>query len=120
MAVIVAGIRGSRPHAPSRAYLAAGVLRFAAELTPGMHVQLPDGRWAVVADEGTTDDLGRMSIPVLTWGELVTERAGDVDPEYLLVGWGRRVRTRTPAEQRAYTDAVWTADQTEEGNEDEH
>lgn len=118
MAMLVAGIRGSRPHAPSRERLAAGVLRFAVELTPGMHVQLPDGRWAVVADEGSTDNLGRMSIPVVTWGALVAARAESLEPEYLLIGWGRRVRTRTAAEQRAYVEAVYAAAgiENEEGN----
>lgn len=109
---LIAGV--DRPLSSSlagrRGSLAAGFPRFGIELAPGMHVQLGDGRWAVVADEVTLADRGRVSVPVWTWGELVREAAADVEPELLLVGWGVRVRTRTPAEQRAYVDAVWAAD----------
>lgn len=108
---LVAGIdRPLTSSLPSRRdSLAAGFLRFGIELTPGMHVQLGDGRWAVVAGEPSWADRGRVSVPVSTWGELVAEVADEVDPEWLLVGWGVRVRTRTPEEQRQYVDAVWTA-----------
>lgn len=111
---LVAGI--NRPLAASslpsrRDSLAAGFLRFGIELAAGMHVQLGDGRWAVVADEVTLADRGRVSVPVASWGELAREAADDVEPERLLIGWGVRVRTRTPAEQRAYVEAVWAADE---------
>lgn len=112
---LVAGI--DRPLSSSlasrRSSLAAGYLRFGVELAVGMHVQLGDGRWAVVAGESTWADRGRVSVPVSTWGELVAEVADEADPEYLLVGWGVRVRTRTPEEQRQYVKAVWTAEGTE-------
>lgn len=93
-----------------RSSLGAGFLRFGIELVPGMHVQLGDGRWAVVADEITLADRGRVSVPVRSWPELVAEAAEDVEPERLLVGYGVRVRTRTPAEERAYVEAVWAAE----------
>lgn len=108
---LIAGV--DRPLSSSlagrRSSLAAGILRFGIELAPGMHVQLGDGRWAVVADEVTLTSLGRVSVPVATWGELVREAADDVEEEQLLIGWGVRVRTRTPAEQAAYVEAVWSA-----------
>lgn len=100
-----------RPLTRSGATLAAGVPRCGIELAPGMHVQLGDGRWAVVVDEPTLVDRGRVAVPVRSWPELVAESADGVESEYLLVGWGVRVRTRTPAEQRAYVEAVWTAEE---------
>lgn len=111
---LVAGI--DRPLTSSslpsrRSSLAAGVLRFGIELQPGMHVQLGDGRWAVVADEPTWADRGRVSVPVTSWSDLVRDVAGEFEPERLLVGWGVRVRTRTPLEQAAYVEAVWAADE---------
>lgn len=122
---LVAGIdRPLTSSLPSRRdSLAAGFLRFGVELAVGMHVQLGDGRWAVVADEPSWADRGRVSVSVSTWGELVAEVADEADPERLLVGWGVRVRTRTPEEQRQYVEAVWAADRdaalaaiTREGN----
>lgn len=108
---LVAGI--DRPLAsslPSRSSdLAAGVLRFGIDLVPGMHVQLGDGRWAVVAGDPTWVDRGRVSVPVTSWSDLVRDVSGEFEPERLLVGWGVRVRTRTPEEQRRYVDAVWAA-----------
>jgi len=50
-------------------------------------------------------------VPVTSWSDLVRDVAGEFEPERLLVGWGVRVRTRTPEEQRAYVDAVWAADE---------
>jgi hypothetical protein len=95
---------------PSLEALAAGVRRFGDELVPGMHVQLGDGRWAVVADgDAVTDNLGRLSVPVVSWSDVVRERSEDWEYERLYVGWGRTVRTRTPAEQQVYVDAVWEA-----------
>jgi hypothetical protein len=101
---------------PSLEALAAGVRRFGDELVPGMHVQLGDGRWAVVLDEPTTGHLGQVSVPVSSWSDLVRAVADDVEPERLYVGWGRTVRTRTPAEQQVYVDAVWEAAGNKEGN----
>lgn len=110
---LVAGIdRPLTSALPSRASsLAAGVLRFGVDLEPGMHVQLGDGRWAVVADEVTLTDRGRVSVPVWTWPDLVREVADEAEPELLLIGWGVRVRTRTPLEQALYVEAVWAADE---------
>lgn len=112
---LAAGIdRPVRDQAGART-LAAGVLRFGVELVAGMHVRLGDGRWAVVAGDPTTIDRGRLSVPVRTWPDLVAETVDGIEPECLLVGWGRRVPTRTPEEQRAYVTAVWAAEENEEG-----
>lgn len=114
---LVAGI--DRPLVSSlpsrRSSLAAGVLRFGIELVPGMHVQLGDGRWAVVAGEPSLIDRDRVSVPVLSWSDLVRDLADEFEPELLLVGWGVRIRTRTPLEQHEYVEAVWAADEEGEG-----
>lgn len=110
---LVAGVdRPLSSSLPSRASsLAAGVLRFGIDLAVGMHVQLGDGRWAVVCGEPSWVDRGRVSVPVTSWSDLVRDVADEFEPERLLVGWGVRVRTRTPVEQAAYVEAVWAANE---------
>jgi hypothetical protein len=101
------GVHPDAIAAPALAQLAAGYPRFGDELVPGMHVQLGDGRWAVVVDEPTTGPLGHMSVPVVSWSDMVREHSDDFEFERLTVGYGRRVRSRSPQEQRQYVEAVW-------------
>lgn len=73
-----------------------GGWRRAADLRPGWHVRLGDGRWAVVLEEPALVALGRVAAEV-SWSGW---HEGALWPAMRLV-W-----TRTVGEQAAYLDAV--------------
>lgn len=83
-----------------------GAWQQAADLQPGQHVRLADGRWAVVAALPTTAALGKVAVPVWLPWHLTVDAAGDLEPEVEHWGWRQLVWCRTRQQQDLYVRAV--------------